>query len=255
VKPSSVLELGRDPAAPEWCLVCFTRHPVETKCRGDHPVTGPERAGWKAVVETPHSMEAFGVLVAPAGEIWRARILTYPRSLWTVPGGHGVMKFFGKTPQLAEAQAIRFIEDVCARRGYTLRHGLELSAVARARGALAPTPEVLAAAELTTIRPRWPIVLPVLYGVDAMTLRAVTRNVSEGGLFVQTPSPIARGRDVSMQVTLTANRLALSGTVVWCRSRLQPGRPPGMGIQLIAPSRAFLEYIRTLPPPSPVGEE
>ena len=70
-----LIELGRDPVAPEWCLVCFTRHAVATKCPGDHPASGPERPGWKAVVETPHSMEAFGVLVAPAGDAWRARIL------------------------------------------------------------------------------------------------------------------------------------------------------------------------------------
>lgn len=255
VKPASPLvELGRDPAAPDWCLVCFTRHAADSKCHGEHPVSGPERNGWKAIVETPHAMEAFGVLVAPAGDVWRARILTYPRSLWTVPGGHGIMKFFARTPQLAEEQAIRFIEEFCALRGYTMRHGLELSAVAHARGLLAPTPAAVRAAALTTVAPRWAMVIPVLYGVDALTLRAVTRNVSEGGLFVQTPSPIAEGRKVSMQLTMTASRLPLTGTEVWSRARLQPGRPPGMGVRLVAPSRAFLEYLRELPPPSP-GDE
>lgn len=246
-----VVALGRDPAAPEWCLVCFTRHTGDTKCGGDRPISGPERNGWKAVVETPHSMEAFGVLVAPAGELWRARILTYPRALWTVPGGHGIMKFYAKTPQLAEGQAIRFIEEFCALRGYTMRHGLELSAVAHARGPLAPTAAALRAAPATTVAPRWPVVLPVLYGAEQPTLRAVTRNVSETGLFVQTPSPIAEGRKVSLQLTMTANRLPLQGTVAWSRARLQPGRPPGMGVHLITPSRAFLEYVRTLPPPTP----
>jgi uncharacterized protein (TIGR02266 family) len=192
------------------------------------------------VVETPHSVEAYGVLVAPCGSSWRARIVTFPRSIWTVPGGHGSMKFLERTPQLAEQQAIRYIEQYCARRGYTPRHGLE--------AAERPMPGREAPAA-TSLQPRWPLVLPVAYGLDALTLRAVTRNVSEGGVFVQTPSPPGAGADLMLQLTLKALRLPLQGVVVWARPKLEPGRPPGMGVRLVLPPRAYLDYLHSLPPP------
>lgn len=244
------LALGRDPNAPDWCLVCFTRHSPTARCAGDLPATGAERHGWKVVVETPHAMEAFGVLVAPVGDLWRARILTYPRALWTVPGGHGIMKFIARTPQLAEQQAIRFIEEFCAQRGYTMRHGLELAVLAQMRGATAKAAPEPVGPILTSVTPRFPVVLPLLYGVDAPTLRAVTRNLSQGGLFVQTPAPISDGSALTIQLSMPAARLPLRGTVVWSRGRVQPGRPPGMGVRLVKPPHAFLEYLRSLPPPS-----
>jgi len=51
--------------------------------RGDLRATGDERHGWRVAVETPHGIEAYGVLVAPTHERWRARILTFPNVLVT----------------------------------------------------------------------------------------------------------------------------------------------------------------------------
>lgn len=239
---------GRDPVAPEWCLVCHTRHPVEVRCPGRLAATGAEREGWKVVVETPHSVEAMGVLVAPSGSLWRARIITYPRSLWTVPGGHGTMKFVARTPQLAEEQAIRYVEEHCAVRGFQPRHGLDV--VVGSRNA-ATSPASVAAVARTSATPRWPQVLPVIFGLDAPMLRAVTRNVSEGGIFVQTPTPVGGGADLRLHLTVRKERLPMEGVVVWSRAALQPGRPPGMGVRLVTPPGAYLDYVRSLPAPAP----
>lgn len=246
-KALSDAPLGRNPVAPEWCLVCGSRHATDARCPGRLEPTGPERQGWKVVVETPHSMEAYGVLVAPVGTLWRARILTFPRSLWTVPGGHAAMKFLAATPPQAEEQAIRYIEQHCALRRYTPRHGLELAE-------LRPS-QLRGPARTTSVAPpRWPLVLPVVYGLDALSRRGVTRNVSEGGVFVQTPAPIPDGSDLMLQLTVKTERVPLQGNVVWIRSGHRPGRPPGMGIRLVMPPRAYLEYVRSLPPPGILDE-
>ncbi len=242
---------GRVPPFPDWGPVGCTRHQVKVRCPGELLATGPERHGFKVVVETPHSMEAYGVLVAPAGKVWRARILTYPGSLWTVPGGGRVLKFVASTPQRAEEQAIRFIEQHCVARGYLLRNGLELADPRRARSrpGVHPPPQAT-----TTVEPRWPKVFPVRYeveGLDPPALEAVTRNVSASGLFIQTPAPVVAGRDVLLHLKLAAERLLLKGTVVWLRQDSEVGRPPGMGLRLVMPPDAYLNYIRSLPPPAP----
>ena len=51
-----------------WCPICSTRHqPGRQDCPGEVAATEPERHGWKVNVETPQGLEAYGVLVAPAG--------------------------------------------------------------------------------------------------------------------------------------------------------------------------------------------
>lgn len=237
--------LGRSPIAPEWCHVCCTRHPVDALCPGDVHVTEAERFGWKVFVETPLSTEAYGVLVAPAGRLWRARILTYPSTLWTVPGGRGVMKFLGRTPQQAEEQAIRFIEEYCAQRKYLPRTGLELASNLPAGAHAAPV----------SLRPaapsRWPLIVPVQYALEQQLAKAVTRNVSEGGVFIQTPLPPSTGLEIRFELVVRASALALNGVVVWVRREAEIGRPPGMGVHINAPPRVYLEFVRSLPPPNP----
>lgn len=236
--------VGRNPASPEWCHVCCTRHQVDTPCPGELQVTESERFGWKVFVETPTSMEAYGVLVAPAGAIWRARILTYPNTLWTVPGGRGVMKFIGKTPQVAEEQAIRFIEEYCAARRYLPRTGLELASKV-------PPPRLLEPQALRPAPSRWPLIVPVQYALAEQLSRAVTRNVSETGVFIQTPMPSPSGEELRFELVVRASPLALSGIVVWVRREAEIGRPPGMGVRLSGPPRVYVEFVRSLPPPKP----
>lgn len=201
-------------------------------------------------MEMPGNMEAYGVLVAPIGDVWRARILTFPCSIWTIPGGGTALKFIAKTPQAAESEAIRFVERHCAQRGYTPRNGLELAAPGAPRPALQPGRAPI------VVEPRWPIVLPVRYerigsNEGQLSISAVTRNVSERGVFVQTPAPVEEGRDILLGIRLPADRYPLEGRVVWSRTDGDGGRPPGMGIRLVMAPPAYLEYIRSLPPPTP----
>ncbi len=75
------------------------------------------------------------------------------------------------------------------------------------------------------------------------------RNLSQGGMFLQTPQPAAPGTVVRFEVLLSNGERALRGTaqVVWTRSPQQAAaqvRPPGMGVEfrmLDEPSRALLE--------------
>ncbi len=214
-----------------------------SRCPGDVRATGPERFSWSVVVETPTSVEAYGVLVAPVGKSWRSRVLTFPHSPWTIPGGRAVLKFVGNTPQRAEEQAIRFISEHCAARGFVMRTGLDVAPAG------SPSSDPTAARHRTSTAPRWPVVLPVRYGFEELNLRAVTRNVSEAGVFVQTPSPVGQGLDVVLEVTIQADPLGLRGQVAWARKEAEIGRPPGMGIQLLGPPDRFLRYVRSLPPP------
>lgn len=218
---------------------------MDALCPGEVHATGPERFGWKVFVETPTLTEAYGVLVAPASHLWRARILTYPGTLWTIPAGKGAMKFLGRSPQMAEDQAIRFIEEYCAVRRYVLRSGLELATSApppRLRLPIVPRPEAPR---------RWPLIVPVQYALSEILARAVTRNLSEGGVFVQTPLPPKSGAELKFEIVLHAEPVMLRGVVVWIRRNGELGRPPGMGIRLVLPPRGYLEYLRSLPPPKP----
>ena len=79
-----------------WCPVCGSVHAGPRDCPGDLRATGPERHGWRVAVETPLGIEAYGILVAPTHERWRARILTFPNVLWTIPGGAATLKFVGR---------------------------------------------------------------------------------------------------------------------------------------------------------------
>ena len=82
-----------------YCSVCGGDHARRQDCPGELRATGPERHGWRVAVETPYGLEAYGVLVAPSFDVWRARVITYPNILWTVPGGAVTLKFAGTTAQ------------------------------------------------------------------------------------------------------------------------------------------------------------
>ena len=77
-----------------------------------------------------HRTEVYGILVAEAGEHWRARILTYPNMLWSIPGGRGTIKFVGASAQDAERQAIEFIREHCRKRGFKLLEEEEAAVLA-----------------------------------------------------------------------------------------------------------------------------
>jgi hypothetical protein len=227
-----------------WCLACCTRHTRTARCPGDLLATGEERHGWKVRVETPHGLEAYAVLVAEAGHLWRARILTYPRMLWMVPGGGGSLKFVGDTPREAERRAIEFIRAHCAEKEYGILH---------TEDAFHPDwvdweggPLRLGDRDERPA-PRKIRFLPVQYGVVGPTEKGRTGNLSATGLFVITDAPVSSGKQLEMLLDLNQDLVPLRGRVMWARNEHHVGRSPGMGVLLDSPPRRYVRYVHSLP--------
>ncbi len=225
---------------PTWCPQCCTRHAAGGRCPGSLLATGDERAGWRVTVETRGGLEAIGVLVAPCGKRWRARILTYPNVLWTIPGGSGAVKFVAATPQEAERQAIAFIKTHCRERGWLRRDEVVPVTLGtfpeeRAPDAAAPTP---ARRRLRTF--------PIWFGLLVPTIEAVTANVSETGLFIGTGRLFDPGAGLRMRLDTYTFRVALHGQVVWNRATSVVGRPAGLGVRLIDPPAIYVKFVATL---------
>jgi Tfp pilus assembly protein PilZ len=222
-----------------WCPTCGSDHDVPSECPGDLRATGPERHGWRIAVETPHGIEAYGVLVAPSRDLWRSRIVTYPNILWTIPGGTRTLKFVGSSPQDAEARAVAFVEGHVKARGYVRRIALDpptagrIKAEARALSAASPALRKMRA-------------LPVRFGAGPTLFAAMTDNLSESGLFVTTMAPLDAGEALRVLLDLDTGPVGLKGEVVWRRDRIVMGRPVGMGVSLLAPPEAYRRYVREL---------
>ena len=226
-----------------WCPVCGGSHERPQECPGELRATGPERHGWRVLVETPYGIEAYGVLVAPSGELHRARIITYPNILWTVPGGAVTVKFVSRSPQDAEAQAIAFIEGHIKALGYVRRDALEPPEVARYRAeAQARATAAASGPPLRKLR-----AMPVRFGTGPTLFSAMTGNLSESGLFVMTLVPIDPGTGVRVMLDLDVGPIGLQGKVVWKREAVVLGRPVGMGIHLVSPPAPYREFVIELP--------
>ena len=222
-----------------WCGVCGSAHAEPRDCPGDLRATGDERHGWRVAVETPHGIEAYGVLVAPTHEKWRARILTFPNVLWTIPGGAATLKFVGATPQTAEALAVSFIEGHIRSRGYARRDALDAVSTGAYRAEARPGTVIAAAL-------RKPHAMPVRFGQGAALFSAMTANVSECGLFVATMAPLDSGAALRLMVSLETGPLGMKGEVVWSRPKIVLGRPVGMGVRLDEPPSLDQEFVREI---------
>jgi Tfp pilus assembly protein PilZ len=222
-----------------WCAACGTDHATAEDCPGELRATGPERHGWRVAVETPHGIEAYGVLVAPSHDLWRARIVTYPNILWTIPGGSRTLKFVGRSPQDAEASAVGFVEGHIRARGYQRRDALDGPPVGRIRAE---------ARALASVGPalRKPRSLPVRFGSGSSLFAAMTGNLSESGMFVATIAPLGFGVALRVSIDLETGPVGLKGEVIWSRDHLVLGRPMGMGLQLLAPPEAYRQFVREL---------
>ena len=199
--------------------------------------TGPERIGWRVNVETPLGIEAYGVLVAPTAEGWRARILTFPNVLWLKPGAAETIKFFAKTPHDAERAATDFIREHCRQREFTMRDELVL---------LQPGDYEKEALPGEGVPDRKIRFLPVLFGLRHPAERAGTGNLSEAGLFIITEDPAPEGEVVHLRLQLETRELDLTGHVRWSRRAHRIGRSPGMGVQLVNPPVDYVNYVRAL---------
>lgn len=224
-----------------FCPVCGGSHTRREDCPGDLRATGPERHGWRITVETPYGLEAYGVLVAPSFDLWRARIVTYPNVLWAAPGGAITLKFAAATPQDAEAQAVAFVEGHIKARGYARHETANLPTVSPF-GAEAEAQAAAAGPALRKVR-----AIPVRFGTGPALFAAMTGNLSESGLFVVTMAPFEPGTGLRMMIDLETGPVGLKGQVVWKRDRVVAGRPLGMGVQLIAAPEHYREFVVELP--------
>jgi hypothetical protein len=227
----------------EWCPVCCTRHQKKVACPGQMLATGEERHGWRVSVDTPHGIEACGVLIAESGGLWRARVLTYPNVLWTIPGGQAALKFAADSPQRAERMAIAFIKEHFHSLGCRMRD--DTSRI---------EPQIIdrEASEPALVRPdgqpasRKIRFLPVHYGISQITERGGTGNLSETGLFVISNSPESEGTWLNVKLDLKGEGVKMKGVVRWTNHKPHAGRSPGMGIQLDAPPVRYTRYVRLL---------
>jgi len=228
----------------DWCGVCGTRHsPVH--CLGEVLATEPERHVWRAAFVTPkQKREIVGVLLARCDRGWRARVLTYPRKLWTAPGTACTVKFVGETPREAEREARKFIEEHCAQRGYR---------VADEPGSIVPmesfSREQTQHAEGLDASRRRVCELPVRFAlgkeppVEGLLVAASAR-----GLFVASDVNASIGDPIRIQAELDGLSVVISGEVRTLRSEAQgaPGRPQGLGIGLTNPPARYVSYVRRL---------
>jgi hypothetical protein len=224
-----------------WCPVCSTQHRRRSECPGELLATGEERHGWRVNVETPSGIEAYGVLVAEADGLWRARILTYPNVLWTVPGAGGAIKFTGTTAREAERKAIDFIRAHCHSRRFLMRDEIAVATPGSfdreiRSGVVRPAPP-----------PRKIRFLPVRFGVVRPSELGGTGNLSEAGMFIVTEAPVEAGAPLSLALDVRKETLGMRGRVVWMRKEHHVGRAPGMGVMLIEPPSRYVTYVRGLP--------
>jgi Tfp pilus assembly protein PilZ len=224
-----------------WCPGCQTQHGAGEPCPDLSSVIEPERHGWRVLVHTGSRTEVYGVLIAPVGKgLWRARVLTFPRMLWSMPGERGSLKFAGGTAGEVERKAADFIRAYCGARGYTI---LGEPAVAEsAAGADAG----LAASSKLQARRRFLRNLPLRFGRDAPRTEGTTADLSQGGMFVVTGSPLSQGAPIKIRIEMDGFSVPLTGKVAWTRTEPEQGRPIGMGVQLTHPPSMYRRYVERL---------
>ena len=222
-----------------WCVVCGSVHADPADCPGDLPATGAERHGWRVAVDTPNGIEAYGVLVAPTHDRWRARILTFPNVLWTIPGGAATLKFVASSPGSAEALAVAFVEGHIKARGYARRDRLDPVNPGRFGAEASPGPAAGVAL-------RKAYALPVRFGNGSTLFSAMTANLSESGMFVATMAPLDPGDALRVMMSLATGPIGMKGEVVWNRPTIVLGRPVGMGVKLLSPPALYQEFVREM---------
>ncbi len=216
-----------------FCAVCCTRHGDQEDCPGDLRATGPERHGWSVAVDAPRGVELYGVILGPTEDRWRARIVTYPRAPWTLPGGCGSLKFLGNTAGEAETKALEFVLSRCSEQKRVPHEGPGL-------------PSRHGGAEYRRPPPRARRSLPVRYGTgESMTL-STTVNISPTGMFVLAAEPPPAGTELDVEIEIFGCVARMRGAVAWVRDRLEPGRPRGMGIRFLDPPLVYELFVRGL---------
>jgi uncharacterized protein (TIGR02266 family) len=72
-----------------------------------------------------------------------------------------------------------------------------------------------------------------------------TENISEGGVFISTPTPLPIGEPLDLNLTLTSGEtVVLRARVAWHRPFREDGPPSGMGLQFVFVPEAIRNDIR-----------
>lgn len=230
----------------EWCSVCCTQHDGRRDCPGNLLATGPERHGRRVAVNAGGRTEVYGVLIAECRERWRARVLTYPNMLWSVPGGRGALKFDGDNPQDVELQAMEYIRDHCERRSVQiLEEGVALESVPIVPGVTSLESD-LVYAPVAGKDHRHLHQLSVRFGDKNSTVPGTTSDLSKNGLFIATDQPLSKGRMIKMLLEIDGFTIPLVGRVIWTTPRKLGSKPAGMGIQLQDPPLMYVRHVRQL---------
>src|SRR5262249_26091888 len=80
-------------------------------------------------------------------------------------------------------------------------------------------------------QPRFPISIQVSYRTTGSFLLAYSLNLSKGGIFIETASPLPVGEHLTLQFEVPgAGPLEVEAIVVWLRTASMDGLPDGMGL-------------------------
>ncbi len=222
-----------------WCTVCCTRHAPGGDCPGSLLATGPERHARKFTsITKDNQVEYYGILIAEAGDHWRARIFTYPDVLWSVPDGAGTVKFSGATARDAESRAIEYVEEHCSEHGCSITETVEDEIPLRVEAENADHKTARAGKE-----DRHLCKVPIRFGEEMATQVATTANFSANGIYIATDKLVEKGKRLRMSLTVQAYTISLMGTVMWVRDHEEPGKPKGIGVQLERPPALYLRYV------------
>ncbi len=81
---------------------------------------------------------------------------------------------------------------------------------------------------------RVPVALEVRYATTCAFLVAYTTNLSKGGLFLDTPTPLPVGSEIQLTISTpqAPEPMVVQGRVTWVRDQVDAeGHPTGMGVQ------------------------
>jgi uncharacterized protein (TIGR02266 family) len=93
-------------------------------------------------------------------------------------------------------------------------------------------------------QPRLPISLEVAYRTAGAFLVSYSINLSKGGIFLETATPLEIGEKVSLSFDVPGvGPLAVEGSVAWVRTGTMDGLPDGMGIQFDQLDQQYGEII------------
>ncbi len=94
---------------------------------------------------------------------------------------------------------------------------------------------------------RIPCVLRVKFRTASSFLVAYSVNISRGGLFLETSSPMELGQEIQLRLEVESRvPMEISGRVVWRREPNDPAGAPGIGVEFVQSSDALGVFIDNL---------